>query len=110
MEDGKAILLAVWACVAVLMILSYLGTANTSAMKTTPPPLPTSGPLAQPKTLRQVGLPVEQTQAAIPSDTPQTPAKIALGQKLFFDGRLSADGTVACASCHNPALAFTDGR
>jgi len=79
-------------------------------MKTTPPPLPTAGPLAQPKTLRQVGLPVEQTQAAIPSDNPQTPAKIALGQKLFFDGRLSADGTVACASCHNPALAFTDGR
>src|SRR5262245_22998037 len=110
MEDGKAILLAVWACVAVLMILSYAGAGNTSAMKTTPPPLPTAGPLAQPKTLRQVGLPVEQTQAAITSDNPQTPAKIALGQKLFFEGRLSADGTVACASCHNPALAFTDGR
>src|SRR5205085_11354761 len=34
----------------------------------------------------------------------------ALGQKLFFDGRLSADGTVACATCHDPARAFTDGR
>jgi cytochrome c peroxidase len=33
-----------------------------------------------------------------------------LGQKLFFDGRLSADGTVACATCHDPARAFTDGR
>jgi hypothetical protein len=30
--------------------------------------------------------------------------------KLFFDGRLSADGTVACATCHDPARAFTDGR
>jgi cytochrome c peroxidase len=30
--------------------------------------------------------------------------------KLFFDPRLSANGTVACASCHNPARAFTDGR
>jgi cytochrome c peroxidase len=29
---------------------------------------------------------------------------------LFFDGRLSIDGTVACSTCHDPALAFTDGR
>src|SRR5439155_9113900 len=33
-----------------------------------------------------------------------------LGQKLFFDGRLSADGTVACSTCHDPARAFADGR
>jgi cytochrome c peroxidase len=46
----------------------------------------------------------------MPRDNPQTPEKIALGQKLFFDGRLSADGTVACATCHDPARAFTDGR
>jgi len=35
---------------------------------------------------------------------------IALGEKLFFDPRLSADGTMACASCHRPAQAWTDGR
>ena len=46
----------------------------------------------------------------IPSDNPQTPEKIALGLKLFFDPRLSADGTVACSTCHDPARAFTDGR
>ena len=34
----------------------------------------------------------------------------ALGQFLFFDGRFSANGKVACASCHQTALAFTDGR
>jgi cytochrome c peroxidase len=33
-----------------------------------------------------------------------------LGQKLFFEPRLSADSTVACATCHDPARAFTDGR
>lgn len=33
--------------------------------------------------------------------------KIALGQTLFFDKRLSADGTTSCASCHDPATAFT---
>jgi cytochrome c peroxidase len=75
-----------------------------------PRPIPDAGPLAQPKSLEQVGLPAELTRQAIPSDNPQVPDKITLGEKLFFDGRLSADGTVACSSCHDPARAFTDGR
>ena len=74
------------------------------------PPIPQAGPLARPRPLRQVGLPAELTRSAIPPDNPQTPEKIALGQKLFFDGRLSADGAVACATCHDPSRAFTDGR
>ncbi len=37
------------------------------------------------------------------------PQAIALGQQLFFDPRLSGDGNLSCASCHNPARAFTDG-
>jgi cytochrome c peroxidase len=36
--------------------------------------------------------------------------KVALGRRLFFDTRLSSTGNYACASCHRPALAFTDGR
>jgi cytochrome c peroxidase len=60
--------------------------------------------------MQQVGVPAELTRTVIPPDNPQTPEKIALGQKLFFDGRLSADATVACATCHDPARAFTDGR
>jgi len=46
----------------------------------------------------------------IPADNPQTPAKIALGQRLFFESRLSVDGKLACAGCHLPALAYSDGR
>jgi cytochrome c peroxidase len=46
----------------------------------------------------------------IPKDNPQTPEKIALGEKLFFEGRLSGNGSVACASCHDPRVAFTDAR
>jgi cytochrome c peroxidase len=65
--------------------------------------------LAQPKSLDQVGLRAELTRQAIPPDNPQTLEKMALGEKLFFDGRLSADGTVACSTCHDPACAFTDG-
>jgi cytochrome c peroxidase len=74
------------------------------------PPIPPAGPLAAPKALRQVGVPIPLTHDVTPSDNPQTPEKIALGQKLFFDGRLSADGTVACSTCHDPRRAFTDGR
>lgn len=44
-----------------------------------------------------------------PPDNPLTPAKLGLGRRLFEDKRLSVDGTVACTSCHDPALAFTDG-
>ncbi len=73
-------------------------------------PIPKPTDLARTRPLEQTGLPAAATRAAIPPDNPQTADKIALGQKLFFDGRLSADGTVACGSCHDPARAFTDGR
>lgn len=38
-----------------------------------------------------------------------SPALAELGEKLFFETRLSSNGTRSCASCHNPALHFTDG-
>jgi cytochrome c peroxidase len=74
------------------------------------PPIPPHGAMALPKSLDQVGLPLAAMRAAVPVDNPQTPEKVALGEKLFFDGRLSVDGTVACSTCHDPARAFTDGR
>ena len=40
----------------------------------------------------------------------EDPDAAALGQFLFFDSRFSANGAISCATCHNPALAFTDGR
>ena len=84
--------------------------ASASARTATVPPVPAAGPLAAPRSLRQLGLPRLQTLAEAPPENPQNPAKIALGEKLFFDPRLSVDGTVACATCHDPARAFTDGR
>src|ERR1051326_8373874 len=45
-----------------------------------------------------------------PADNPSTPAKIELGRRLFSDGRLSRDGSVSCATCHDPRRAFTDER
>jgi cytochrome c peroxidase len=44
----------------------------------------------------------------VPEDNPLTPEKIALGRRLFNDRRLSRDGSITCASCHNPDRAFSD--
>ena len=38
------------------------------------------------------------------------PGAIAFGERLFFERSLSAEGDVACAQCHRPDMAFTDGR
>lgn len=46
----------------------------------------------------------------IPKNNPQTPEKIELGKKLFFDRRLSGDGTTSCATCHVPEQGFADGQ
>ena len=42
-------------------------------------------------------------------DNTTSAEKIALGKKLFFDKQLSADNQRSCATCHNPAKAFSDG-
>lgn len=46
--------------------------------------------------------------APIPADNTQTPVKVELGKMLFFEPRISASGVISCATCHNPALGFTD--
>lgn len=45
-----------------------------------------------------------------PADNPHSPAKEDLGRRLFFEPRLSVTGDMACASCHDPDLAWADGR
>ncbi|MHC4694713.1 MAG: cytochrome-c peroxidase, partial [Planctomycetota bacterium] len=47
-------------------------------------------------------------EAFIPEDNAMTPERVALGRKLYFDKRLSADGTVSCATCHDVTRGFTD--
>ena len=46
----------------------------------------------------------------VPETNPLTPEKVELGKRLFFDKRLSLDNSVACATCHDPKLAYTDTR
>ncbi len=47
---------------------------------------------------------------SVPRDNPMSDAKVELGRRLFYDKRLSLDGTMSCATCHEQARAFTDGR
>jgi len=46
----------------------------------------------------------------VPADNPMSAEKARLGRYLFYDTRLSLNQTQACASCHQQALGFTDGR
>src|SRR5436853_2759074 len=99
------------ALILVVMVAGIFG-CERSVKRASPqlPLIPETDPLAQPKSLQQVGVPVAMTRGVIPADNPQTPEKISLGQRLFFDRRLSVDGTVSCSTCHDPALAFTDRK
>lgn len=67
------------------------------------------------KRTKPVGTPLELTDpplglpvVPVPTDNPPTPETVALGRKLFYDKRLSANNSISCASCHNPRLNFTD--
>ena len=46
----------------------------------------------------------------VPEDNPMTAAKVELGRRLFYDTRLSENGTYSCATCHLQELAFTEGK
>ncbi len=70
-----------------MALLSTLLTVNLLALAAAPP----------------LGLP----PLPVPADNPITEEKIALGRKLFFDRRLSFNGTLSCAMCHIPEQGFT---
>jgi cytochrome c peroxidase len=58
-----------------------------------------------------VGLdPIAWANIYVPANNELTPDRIALGRKLYFDTKLSKDGTVACATCHDISRGFTDRR
>ena len=58
----------------------------------------------------EIPLGLDEDLFHVPKDNPLTKEKVALGHLLYFDKRLSKNGTISCATCHMPALAFTDGQ
>jgi cytochrome c peroxidase len=65
-------------------------------------------PVAVPQIYIPKGIPADLWTKHIPANNPLTPQKVLLGKALYFDKRLSADMTVSCAVCHDPASAFAD--
>jgi len=58
----------------------------------------------------QWDLPPRVAPPRVPADNPMTPARVELGRHLFYDTRLSGNGTQSCATCHVQERAFTDGK
>jgi cytochrome c peroxidase len=92
-------------CVAI----AVLALAGCGAKETTS--APAAPALAKPIG-KPVSIPVPRGLPALPDspDNPPTAETIALGEKLFFSPLLSSDGTVTCASCHDPKAGFADPR
>jgi len=90
-----------------LLPLAFLflaaGVVLHSGCKKSPPPAPAAYVLKIPLGLEQ------DYSRWIPADNPMTAAKVELGKKLYFDERLSVDGTLSCATCHNPRFGFSNG-
>jgi len=53
-------------------------------------------------------VPLGLPDVPVPEDNPITPEKVALGKRLYFDTRLSKDGTISCATCHDPEMAWAE--
>ena len=81
---------------------SACGSSNGQENETQNPAVTTPYPLVLP-----TGLPQNVT---VPTDNPLTVEGVALGRKLFYEVKLSGNGTQSCASCHQQNRAFTDGQ
>ena len=92
MSSGSSL---VGVAVAALLALAGLGIYHSSAM-------PDIGASAKAAYQRPASIP-------FPADDPYSGAKTELGRTLFFDPRVSGAGNIACATCHNPGLAWGDG-
>lgn len=85
---------------------STTATATATAAVTAAPKPAATMPAAPPLAPSPASLPESKT----PAENPITPEKAALGKQLFFDKRLSKDGTASCETCHVPEKGWTDGK
>lgn len=78
---------------AVACVVFAIGLSSCKSKPADKEPAPT-------KAVELPKAPADFPALAIPADNPQSPEKIALGHQLFFDARLSVDGSRSCYSCH----------
>jgi cytochrome c peroxidase len=105
-----------------------LGVVSTGCQQSQPPAAPSGGvtttepasdqaaapadeaadqPAATPVAF-EVKVPLGLPALPVPEDNPMTAEKVELGKLLYFDKRLSKDGSVSCATCHDPQMAWTE--
>jgi len=70
--------------------------------------IPTTAGAGENGYMPKLPLGLKQSEYYVPKDNPMTKEKVELGRALYFDTRLSADDTIACATCHHPLNGFTD--
>ncbi len=88
----------------VFLFVASCGTTGTKTAETAAAPArPIGAPI-------QIVAPLGLPAVPVPESNPPTAETVALGRKLFFETKLSADSTVSCASCHAPAAGFADPR
>ena len=76
--------------------------ADASAKPMQLPPMPVAAPLT--------AAPASLPEMKVPADNPLTAEKVHLGKQLFFDKRLSKDGSASCETCHVPEKGWTDAN
>jgi cytochrome c peroxidase len=93
------------------LLAGALTAAAAGASLPSPRPQPPP-PDTLPAALALDAVPLGLGERRVPADNPLTDARVRLGRRLFFDPVLSADGTLACASCHQPEHGFAspEGR
>jgi cytochrome c peroxidase len=83
-----------------LAALLFAGAASAEEAARGKPPPPKLPP----------GVSATLWKISVPPGAEPTPEKVALGQKLFLDKRLSADDSTSCSTCHDPDKGFVDGK
>jgi cytochrome c peroxidase len=112
-----------WVAVGGLLVAAGLGACSDGPTVDGPPrpsvdasdatvvnPDGGDGGIADGATPYPFSLPKGFPTPTVPANNPLTKEKVALGRHLFYDKRLSGNGTLSCAGCHEQARAFTDGR
>jgi cytochrome c peroxidase len=87
-----------------LALLAAITVLGATALAADAPPAPPKDTLPAKLSLEEV--PLGLGPRSVPKENPLTEERVRLGRRLFFDPILSADNTVACASCHQPEHGF----
>ena len=91
----------------VLLGLALLGLAACAPLTSSTLPSESPAPETTPYPWK---LPAGIAPPVVPASNPMTPEKVELGRRLFYEKRLSVNGTFSCASCHDQKLGFADGK